>query len=256
MNWPAYRERYLPAMTLRQIEALPAKQDAYVLLSVGAIEQHGPHLPVGVDALLGQIFLDHLMPLLPQDLPVYVAPPIQVAKSNEHTGFPGSLILSRESLRRQVLAVALQLELWGFQRIGILNTHGGNASVLKSLVRELRLEHAMLADLLPLGFEPDVASPREAAFGIHAGEFEASVLYAAMPDLTDPTVANCEWIGSLENKSRLQAEFAPATYAWKTLDISKSGTMGDAKAGSAEKGRRWIEGIARGLAGIIRSKFD
>jgi creatinine amidohydrolase len=57
MNFPSYRERYLPAMTPRQIAALPDKAWAPVILTTGAIEQHGPHLPVAVDALMGQAWI-------------------------------------------------------------------------------------------------------------------------------------------------------------------------------------------------------
>ena len=139
MIWPNYRPRSLSAMSLSKIDALPNKTEALVILSIGAIEQHGPHLPVGVDAFLGQIFLEESLALLPDDCPVYVAPPIQIAKSNEHVDFPGSLIISRNSLRKKILAIGHQLEIWGLKNICILNTHGGNASVVKSALRELSL---------------------------------------------------------------------------------------------------------------------
>jgi hypothetical protein len=65
MTFPSYRGRYLPAMTLRRSGALPDKSWAPVILATGAIEQHGPHLPVAVDALMGQVWLSLALASLP-----------------------------------------------------------------------------------------------------------------------------------------------------------------------------------------------
>jgi creatinine amidohydrolase len=242
-------------MTGKAIQTLPEKARSLVMLSTGAIEQHGPQLPVGVDALLGQIFLDNALPLLPADAPVYVAPPIQIAKSNEHTGFPGTLILHRDRLRQLILAAGRQIHSWGFKRIGILNTHGGNISVVKSSLRELHLKYGLEVHVLNFPYEVE-QSDREAAFGIHAGDLETSLMLAATPDLVDATAATCCWISSLESTGRLQAELAPATYAWKTLDISRSGTIGDASVATAEKGRASIASAAKALAAGLCSLVD
>ena len=247
MSWPTYRNRYLPAMTRRAIEAIPNKADALVILPTGAIEQHGPQLPVGVDALLGQIYLDYALPKLPDEAPVYVLPPIQAAKSNEHTGFPGTLILNRESLRRLIFSAGQQIAEWGFGRIAILNTHGGNISVVKSALRELNLEFGLEVQVLSFPYEIETCA-RERAYGIHANEVESSLMYAATPDMVDPSVATCCWTGSLDDPKTLQSEFAPATYAWKTLDISRSGTVGDATVATVEKGERWIARAADALS--------
>jgi len=247
MSWPSYRNRYLPAMTRWAIENIPDKDKAFVVLPTGAIEQHGPQLPVGVDALLGQIYLDRAMPKLPKEAPVYVAPPIQAAKSNEHTGFPGTLIIHRESLRQLILSTGRQIAEWGFTRMGILNTHGGNISVVKSALRELHLELGLEVQVLSYPYELDIPA-RERAFGIHANEVESSLMYASTPDMVDPSVATCCWTGTLDDPKILQSEFAPATYAWKTLDISRSGTVGDATVATVEKGELWIARAADALA--------
>jgi len=248
VNWPRHRGRYLAAMTLEKARASGRAPGAAAILPVGAIEQHGPHLPVGVDALLGQMLLDAALPLLREDAPVYVAPPIQIGKSNEHDGFPGSLSLSRRSLRALVRASAFQLRGWGFRRIPILNTHGGNTSALDAILRELALEEQeMDLALLPLEFEAELRA-REAAAGIHAGELETSLLYAAAPHLTRPEAADCSWIEPENATGELRPEAAAATFGWKTLDLSRSGTMGDARAGSAEKGRAWLARAGRRLA--------
>lgn len=247
MSWPSYRERYLPAMSAARLRAVAGRDAAIVILPTGAVEQHGPQLPVAVDAYLGQVYLDLALPLLPEEAPVYVAPPVQAGKSNEHDGFPGTLVLSRESLRRLVLAAGRQIAEWGFSRIAILNTHGGNLSVLKSALRELAMESGLGVSFLNSGFTPELWE-REAAFGIHANEVESSLMYAAAPSLVAPEAATCRWVGSLEDPGQMKLEFAPAIYAWKSLDLGASGTMGDATAATEAKGRQWLQATAEGLA--------
>ena len=136
---PVYRSRYLPALTRAELAALPDKEQALVLIPTGAIEQHGYHLPVGVDSIMGQAWLTHALPLLPADAPVYVAPPITYGKSNEHIGFPGTVFTSALILRRLLLALARQLRALGFRHVALVNTHGGNSAVNTYTLREIQL---------------------------------------------------------------------------------------------------------------------
>lgn len=247
-TWPSYRNHHLPAFTLRAIRAIPKKSRVVVVLTTGAIEQHGPHLPVGVDALLGQAYLDRAIPLASQSCPVYTMPPIQVAKSNEHSGYPGTLILHRENLRQQILASGRQVADWGFGKLAILNTHGGNTSVIKSCLRELR--PALDARLLAFPYECE-CPPRETRYGIHAGELETSLMLALTPDLVRAEASDCCWIGPSDDSSGLQPECSPATYAWQTSDLSPTGTMGDATRATEEKGHLWIERASQAIADAI-----
>jgi creatinine amidohydrolase len=240
MNFPSYRARYLPSMTLRRILALPDKAWAPVILATGAIEQHGPHLPVAVDALMGQVWLSLALSRLPQGASCYVAPPITVGKSNEHTGFPGTLMVSRDTLRSQILAVAAQVHAWGFRSLAVINTHGGNVPVVLPTLREIRSRYGMRAALLPSKPVSDI-SAQEAAFGIHAGEVETSWIMAAAGRLVDPSRAVCEYPALIGDPGEVRPVAAPALVAWASRDVSKSGVMGDATAGTAEKGERWLE---------------
>jgi creatinine amidohydrolase len=96
-------------------------------------------------------------------------------------------------------------------------------------------------------YEKDI-SEREKQYGIHANEVETSLMIEATPRLVAADLSVCEWIGSLDDPKTLKPEFAPATYAWKSSDISRSGVMGDATAASADKGRLWMDRAARSLA--------
>lgn len=240
MIFPAYRDRYLPAMTAARIRALPDKSWAPVILTTGAIEQHGPHMPVAVDALMGQVWLCLALSRLPAGAACYVAPPITIGKSNEHTGFPGTLMISRDTLRSQILAIARQVHAWGFRSLAVINTHGGNVPVLVPTLREVRALFGMRAAVLPSAAATGICA-QEAAFGIHAGEVETSWILAAAARLTDMSKAVCEYPAQMGDPGEVRPVAAPALQAWASRDLSKSGIMGDASAATASKGERWLE---------------
>ena len=250
MNFPSYRDRYLPAMTPRRIRDLPDKAWAPVILATGAIEQHGPHMPVAVDALMGQAWLSLTLSRLPPGASCYVAPPITIGKSNEHTGFPGTLMISRDTLRSQILAIAKQVHSWGFRSIAVINTHGGNVPVVVPTLREIRALYGMRAGMLSGGGNPDL-SPQEGLFGIHAGEVETAWIVAAAGKFTDLSKAVCEYPARIEDPGEVRPVMAPALAAWASRDISKSGIMGDAPSATVEKGERWLNRGASGYAAAI-----
>jgi creatinine amidohydrolase len=250
IQFPAYRYYYLPALTRAQLTAIPAKDQALVVLPTAAIEQHGPHLPVGVDAILGQAVLGAALPKLAGRAPVYIAPPLTYGKSNEHLGFPGTVTLSARTLRRLVLALATELRELGFRRLAIFNTHGGNSTVLATTVRELRETAGLDATILRHGFKPGVTA-QEAAWGFHADEWETSLMLACAPELVRMKQAVCEYPARLGDPGELRPGNAPATYAWMTRDISQTGVMGDATKATVAKGRRWLDAAATALAGRI-----
>ena len=249
-----YRTRYLPSLSCDELEKLPHKDRALVIISTSAIEQHGHHLPVGVDALLGQAWLENVLPLLKPEVPVFVAPPLTCGKSNEHSTFAGTLSISASTLRRLLLASATQLKTLGFRQLAILNTHGGNSAVLVYTLREIQTTLGLRAGLLGWPYKPE-QTPQEAAFGFHAGEAETSLMLAVADELVDMTKAVCEYPAHLTDPGELRPESAPAIYSWATQDVSNSGVMGDATAGTTEKGRRWLEAQSIALAHRIEERL-
>lgn len=248
--FPSYRSRYLTAMTPRQIAGLADKKWAPVIIVTGAIEQHGPHLPVAVDSFLGQVWLESALPRLASDVSCYVAPPITVGKSNEHTGFPGTLSISKDTLRGLLLAQARQLSAWGFRHLAIINTHGGNSAVITYTLREisatLGLRCGMLAPKVDHGL-----SAQELTYGYHANTVETALMLATAGKYVDQSLAVSEYCGHVDSPGNLRPERAPATLAWITADLSRSGVMGDATAGTAEKGQAWRDQIASAYAAAI-----
>lgn len=251
MTFPHYRKKYLPGMTQEEIQLLEEKAQALVIIPTGAIEQHGPHLPVGVDSMLGQAWTTRLLEALEASRPVYVGPPITYGKSNEHVGFPGTVWISRTTLRRILRLCVRQVYDLGFRKVALLNTHGGNTSVLKYSLQELELElEDSRLGLLSFG-NPDYGlSQQEATYGFHANEVETSLLLHIAPSYCDPSQAVCHYPARVDDPGDLKPENAPATFAWISSDVSETGIMGDAPAGTPEKGEAWM---AQGVKGLMES---
>lgn len=247
----AVPERRLARMT-PAARHLRVGSDPLVLLPVSAIEQHGPHLPTGTDALIGEILIRELCERLGPEEDVLIAPPLMYGKSNEHLGFAGVLSLSRDSIAVLFEASLRQLSAWGIQRVAILNTHGGNTPCLRTLMRDANLRGSVQVHWLDPQCPDTGLSPREQRQGLHAGEYETSMLLAAVPEDCVMDLADCQWIGPEDPDAAVQAEGAPITFAWHSADLSSSGTMGDATRAGAEKGRRWIDGAVMHLHHQLR----
>lgn len=235
-----YRGRYLPSLTRDELDAWPDKDRTLVILPTAAIEQHGHHLPVGVDAILGQAWLAQTLPKLASDARALVLPPITFGKSNEHAGFAGTVFISAKTLRRLLLATATQLRALGFRHLAVLNTHGGNSAVVVYTLREIQTTLGLRAGMINFPYKPDV-SPQEAEYGFHAGEWETALMLACAPDLVHMEKATCEYPARLDDPGELRPENAPAIFSWISSDISKSGVMGDATKATRAKGLHWFD---------------
>jgi creatinine amidohydrolase len=246
------RTRELVALTADQLAAIPNKSQALVIIPTCAIEQHGHHLPLGTDAMLNKLWIAHALPKLAADAPVFVAPPITYGKSNEHTGFAGTITISARTLRRQLLALAEHLKTLGFRQIAVLNTHGGNSAMVVATVREIQTTLGLRAGMLS-GYYRAAQTPQEAAFGFHAGEWETSLMLAGAPECVHMDRAVCEYPARVDAPGTLRPEGAVAVFAWKTSDISQSGVMGDAPSATVEKGALWLDEASTALARKIES---
>src|SRR6202050_3101138 len=173
-------------LSWKQVDALP-RETTLLVLPTAAIEQHGHHLPLATDTLINNLLLGHALRKLPVESSVYALPPVHYGKSNEHIGFPGTLSLSSSTFMSVLRDLGSSLSKAGFQKLVLYNTHGGNASLIDVMARDLRAEFGLRTFALygSGGIEFDGLSAQERAYGFHAGEVETSLLLAAVPELVD-----------------------------------------------------------------------
>ena len=233
------------------------KARAVAILPVAAVEQHGPHLPLAVDACINEGVLNAALALLPADDPVLVLPPQVIGKSEEHLRFPGTLSVPADALVRQWNEIGDGVARAGIRKLLIFNSHGGNPSVMEIVSRDLRGRHAMLAvtanwyDLAPLAnwFAVD-----ELKHGIHGGEVETSVMLHLRPDLVDMAKASNFVSSSIACGAAFDrlSPLGPTPYAWEAQDLHPAGAAGNAAAADAERGAQAVAAAAAGLATLLQ----
>jgi creatinine amidohydrolase len=236
-------------LTWKQVDALP-RESTLLVLPTAAIEQHGHHLPLATDTLINNLLLGHALAKLPANLPVYALPPVHYGKSNEHSGFAGTLSVSATTFMAVLRDLGASLASAKFQKLVLYNTHGGNASLIEVMARDLRAEFGLRTFALhgSGGVAFEGLSEQERAYGFHAGEVETALLLAALPQLVDRSAYTVNYVADLAKPELLRPENAPATFAWLTRDIAASGVMGDPRPATAENGMRWLDEAATRLA--------
>ena len=249
LDWAEYRYREYAEITDRTIAVLPT----------AAIEQHGPHLPVGVDAMIMEGMLETLRARLRKadDAPdIRILPVQSVGKSNEHLWAAGTLTLSAETALRAWGEIGASVARAGVRRIVLVNSHGGNLDLVSILARELRVRHGMLAvktQWMAHGTPDDVpggaVSEDERRFGIHGGDVETSLMLHFRPDLVDMEAApNAR---SSAQDGGLQPTGLPS-YGWIATDLSDHGTVGDATRATAERGAAIAAHQCEGFIELLR----
>ena len=242
-------------MTTEEFAALDERTIA--VLPVGAIEQHGPHLPVYVDACLNEAIVARAVELMPDDLPVTVLPMLPVGKSNEHIDFPGTLTLSAETLIRVWTEVGESVARAGVRKLVFFNSHGGQPQILDIVARDLRVRRSMFvvtASSYALTEAKALFPAAELAHGIHGGSVETSMMLHARPDLvrTEKTKNFAPASIAMEDEfARLRPEGSGIGFGWQTQDLHADGACGDATDADADRGRTLIESGARNLVSLL-----
>jgi creatinine amidohydrolase/Fe(II)-dependent formamide hydrolase-like protein len=231
--------------------------NATAVLNVGAVEQHGPHLPTITDTLNGMHVLGGALARLPDDVLVLALPPTILGKSEEHRDFPGTLSLRGETLRMLLLDIATSVARCGFGKLVLFGSHGGNVGLIDDFFRDLRIETHMRIFKIhsgSIGSVPGLISPEEAAVAMHAGDSETSMVRYLAPKLVHMERAE----GHLYETNPLVGysfKGQDAIEAWVTPDLAPSGAIGNPHLSSPDKGRQMFEASVSRLAELLEAIF-
>jgi creatinine amidohydrolase len=235
----------------------PGAADWVAVLPLAAVEQHGPHLPVGVDTLVAEAMVARSIAALPPALPVTFLPVQAVALSPEHVRFPGTLTLDWDTAMRVWLEIGASVARAGVRRIVLVTSHGGNAAAMEVVARQLRLRHGMLAvatSWTRLSRWREIYPPAEPMIDIHAGQSETSMLLALHPDLVDMGAAQdfrSAQEGFAARNRYLALHGGAANAAWIAGDLNPAGAVGNAAGARAEWGEAEIESAISGFVALM-----
>ncbi|WP_299777267.1 creatininase family protein [uncultured Roseobacter sp.] len=222
------------------------------ILPTAAIEQHGPHLPVGTDTLIGQGMLEELHRQAPDDLDLRILPLQAVGKSNEHLWAAGTLTLTAATALAVWTEIGLSVARAGIRKIAIVNSHGGNLDLVSILSRELRVQADMLAVKCQwgaFGTPEGMYSDQEKQFGIHGGDVETSLMLHFRPQTVDMSAA--QDFRSTAEQSAI-SPIGPVSYGWIASDLNPEGTVGEAHLATAEKGAATTRYQVAGFVDLLR----
>ena len=230
-----------------------AGEKAVVILPLGATEQHGPHLPTQVDWRLAYEVSLRAARLMHRRQRALVTPAIPFGMSEHHMSLGGTLTLNYSTMAAVIGCVVRSAARHGFERIFVLNGHGGNIAALETIITELTVELR-----LPLAggtyWQIAAGSIREIleqqAVVLHACEAETSMLQAISPEIVMPLDALLK--APLVPGLSAIAGVNPGVYRWQQLQTrSKLGLIGEAWSATPEKGRRLLDAIARDVAAAL-----
>ena len=236
-----------------QLKSL-ADVNAIVVVPVGSMEQHGPHLPVKVDALLATEVAQRVALKVQTNQPIVVTPTVWCGLAEHHMDFCGTLTLDFETFHALLRNLCCSIRHHGFRRIFLLNGHGGNIAALNvicsELVRELKGLRVVSGTYWTL---PEVAEKFAEILEVqqnvrHAGEAETSMMLALEPELVDQSILN-------------QADGTPeipfygsGVSRWVSFkEVSANGVIGSPSVATAAKGELLLEVAADGIAGILQN---
>lgn len=234
------------------------------VLPVAAIEQHGPHLPLSVDADLVEGVLAAAGTQLPADCPAYLLPTQSVGLSPEHQRFPGTLTLRPETVIRLWAEIGESVARAGVRKLLIFNSHGGHAGIMDVVARDLRTRLDLLVYSaswfnLPLldaqGQDLNARfSAAEQRFGIHAGQVETSMMLALRPETVRMELAQ-DFVSTSQQRAERYAILGngrSAKLAWQMQDYQPQGAVGNAATADAATGRELVEAAGRSLALLLQ----
>jgi creatinine amidohydrolase len=251
-------------MTWQDIAGAGAATGRWIaVLPLAAVEQHGPHLPLGVDTFIAEAYVARVRKIVPDDLPATFLPVQRVGVSVEHIAYPGTLTLSAATAIGVWTELGESLARAGLRKLILVTSHGGNVAAMELVARDLRARLRMLAVTVGwhrFGYPNDTFSAEEKRHGIHGGDIETSLMLAAMPQ----TVRTDEAPNATPATVEMVREFKwlganrPAGFAWMTQDLHATGALGDATLASAAKGEAALAHGAEAFVELLRDvdRFD
>lgn len=233
-------------------------ETSILVLPLGAVEQHGPHLPFVTDLEIAQACAEAVVDRVGDELDLWLLEPLAFTKSNEHAGTPGTFWLGPETLLRVLDDIGRSMAATPARKLAFLNGHGGNSSLVNVACRELRLHHGLETFLLHPNVPPDQGGPsteEELGFGIHGGVGETSLMLHLRPELVRMDLATRNIPEHLAANDHVKFG-GSVSFGWLANDFGPDGHIGDPTGATPERGRQSFEAAVDRLSAAFAEIAD
>ena len=245
---------FLADITNRELELF--LQDHHTIyIPVGATEQHGPHSPVSTDVLIPQEIARRVAEVQGNAL---VAPALPYTLSYPHRGFACEFSLSIETFMATIKELAISFSRAGFKRIVFLNGHYDNTYAIAYACAQAAEQLPEGAKAFPFNYWDGIPADKwlkqtEGGKGLHAGEGEVSMILAIRPELIDKEFLNEEFPNFPETITQSPALHTAFFFSspGSVYAMTKSGTWGDARKATAEKGEQFLQWGAESVINLM-----
>lgn len=235
-------------------------KDSIIVLPLGAIEQHGPHLPFNTDYVVADAVSRAAVQSVGEETQAWLLPTMPFTKSNEHAWAAGTFWLSATTMMSVLDDIGRSIASTPARKVLFVNGHGGNSALVAMMNRELRLKYGLQTFLAHPHMPADQggsSAASELGMGVHGGMDETSVMLHLRPDLVDMSLAVRRVPEGLAQNEQVRFGGRVA-FGWLSNDFFPEGHIGDPTGANAESGEQMIASAVNGLAGALReiSVFD
>jgi creatinine amidohydrolase len=249
------RSGYWQDLTTAEFGRVDAERTV-AMLPVAAVEQHGPHLPLATDAIINEGLVRAALERVPAGATLLALPAQNVGLSSEHTSFAGTLSIRDTTLLEAWTDIGRSVARTGVRKLVVLNTHGGQKTLVDLVAVRLRSELGMLvvrATYFAFGALPGLFDPAEVVHDIHGGEVETSLMLHLKPDLVR-TAALADFKGlphELAARNKLLGAEKPVGIGWRAEDLNAAGACGNAAKADGRRGAQHLSYLADHLAALV-----
>lgn len=235
-------------------------RDSIIVLPLGAIEQHGPHLPLNTDFVVADAVANTAVSEFGEETQAWILPTLPFTKSNEHAWSGGTMWLSAQTMMSVLDDIARSVASTSARKILFVNGHGGNSALTAMMNREIRLKYGLQTFLAHPHMPADQggsSGASELGMGVHGGMDETSVMLHLRPELVDMSLAVRRVPEKLAENDQVRFGGRVA-FGWLSNDFFPEGHIGDPTGATAELGAQMVRSATASLGGALReiSRFD
>ena len=251
--------RDLSALRAPELPSVLTKE-SIIVLPLGAIEQHGPHLPLNTDFVVADEVSKNAVNAVGEETQAWLLPTLPFTKSNEHAWSAGTMWLSASTLMAVLDDIARSVASTPAKKLLFVNGHGGNSALTAMMNREIRLKWGLQTFLAHPHMPADQggsSAASELGMGVHGGMDETSVMLHLRPDLVDMSLAVRRVPEKLAENQHVRFGGRVA-FGWLSNDFFPDGHIGDPTGANAEVGKAMFDSAVSSLGEALReiSTFD